>query len=344
MNERYQKDIEDILELPLSWEKLDNKTIFITGATGLIGKAIIDIIMYRNKYKNSNCKIIATSRKISNIKEKFTNYIGNENFVPFEYDVNNLLNINERIDYIINSASNTHPKSYANMPIQTILTNILGLNNLLLFASKNKIQRFVEVTTLEVYGKIDTFNTLIKEDDSGYINCNTLRAGYPESKRVAEALCNAYYEEFNLDFVIARPSRCYGPTVLKDDSKATSQFIRKGLANENIILKSLGNQVFSYCYMMDAASGILAILLNGEVGEAYNITDDKSVITLGNLAKEIAKNCGVKVVRDIPEEVEAKGFSNSEFSVLDTTKLKNIGWKSYTDIYTGINKTINILK
>lgn len=343
-NVRYIEDIEKILNLPIQWSKLDGKTIFITGATGLIGRSIIDIIMYRNKYNNGRCRVIAASRNIDNLHNNFKEYILDDNFIALEYDVNNKLIINEKIDYIINSASNTHPKSYAEEPIQTILTNVIGLNNLLEFSSKNKVERFVEVSTLEVYGKIDNNKVPIKEDEMGYINCNILRAGYPESKRVSEALCNAYYEEFGIDFVIARPSRCYGPTVKSSDSKATSQFIKKGIAKENIILKSEGNQLYSYCYMTDAASGILAIMLNGLSKEAYNITDDKSIITLGGLANIVADICGVKVIKDIPDNIEKKGFSNSEFGVIESQKLKNIGWRALTDIYDGIEKTVEILK
>lgn len=343
-NIEYIKDIEKILNLSIKWEKLDGKTVFITGATGLIGHSIIDIIMYRNKYNNGNCRVIATSRKIDNLYNNFKDYISNDKFVAFEYDVNDKLIINEKIDYIINSASNTHPKSYAEEPIQTILTNVIGLNNLLEFSSKNSIERFVEVSSLEVYGKVEISKEPIKEDDMGYINSNTLRSGYPESKRVSEALCNAYNEEFGIDFVIARPSRCYGPTVKSNDSKATSQFIKNGIEKENIILKSQGNQLYSYCYMTDAASGILAIMLNGISKEAYNIADDKSIITLGELANLVADICGVSVIKDIPESSEKKGFSNSEFGVIDSRKLKGIDWEALTDICDGIKKTITILK
>ena len=185
---------------------------------------------------------------------------------------------------------------------------------------------------------------MFTEDYCGYINCNTMRAGYPESKRCGEALCQAYKSQKGLDIVIPRLTRSYGPTMLMSDTKAISQFIRKGVAGEDIILKSAGTQYYSYTYMADAVSGLLTVLLCGESGEAYNIADIASDIMLKDLAAIIADTAGKQVVFELPDAVEAAGYSTATKARLDGSKLKTLGWKPAYDIRGGLERTISILK
>lgn len=128
------------------------------------------------------------------------------------------------------------------------------------------------------------------------------------------------------------------------DSKAIAQFIKKGLAGEDIILKSAGNQLYSYSYSADAVSGLLTILTQGLDGAAYNIADEKSDITLKDLAELIADYSGTQVVFELPDEKEARGYSMSVKARLDSTKLKNLGWSAHYDIKSGITRTLEILR
>ena len=183
-----------------------------------------------------------------------------------------------------------------------------------------------------------------REESCGYIDCNTLRAGYPESKRCGEALCQAYRKQKGMDIVIPRLTRSYGPTFLETDTKAISQFIKKGVQGEDIILKSAGTQFYSYTYVADAVSGLLTVLLKGEDGEAYNIADESSDITLRDLAELIAGISGKEVRFEIPDAVEAAGYSKATKARLDGHKLQALGWQPQYDIRTGIERTITILK
>jgi nucleoside-diphosphate-sugar epimerase len=171
-----------------------------------------------------------------------------------------------------------------------------------------------------------------------------LRAGYPESKRCGEALCQAYKVQKNLNVGIARLTRSYGPTMLMSDTKAVSQFIKKCIAGENIVLKSAGMQYFSYTYMADAVSGLLWILLVGENGEAYNIAEKHNDIRLKDLASIIARINGKEVVFEQPDAVEAAGYSKATKARLDGHKLLDLGWKPKYDIESGMKRTITILK
>ena len=344
-NLNYIDDVKYVADLDLPWEKLQHKSIMISGATGLIGSMLIDVIMKKN-LDGLNCTVYALGRSKNRMKARFEYCFENSLFQFVEYDVNKKLIWNEmnQVDYVLHFASNTHPMQYATDPIGTITTNIIGVQNLLDFSVEHNVTRFVFASSNEVYGEnrgdVEKFN----EEYCGYINCNTMRAGYPESKRCGEALCQAYKAQKNLDIVIPRLTRSYGPTLLNTDTKALSQFLHNGVAGENIVLKSAGIQYYSYLYVMDSVSGALTVLLKGESGNAYNIADAASDIMLKDLAAIIAKYVGKKVVFEIPEDVESAGYSRATKARIDARKLQQLGWKAKYDIKTGVERTIEILR
>ncbi len=344
----YKQDIKRIIESDfLDFTKLKNSSIMISGASGMIGSCIIDVLMELNSInKEFNCKIFAIGRNEERAKDRFNKYWDNDLFSFIICDVNERITLNDnyKIDYILHLASNTHPKAYATKPIETIVTNIIGTKNLLDFASENNIKRFVFTSSCEIYGENKGDTEKFLEDYCGYINCNTMRAGYPESKRCGEALCQAYISQKNMNIVIPRLPRIYGPTMLMEDSKALSQFIKNGINGEDIILKSDGMQYYSYLYVADAASGILKIMLDGKNGEVYNVASDESDIRLKDLSKIIAEYVGTQVRFELPDEVEKAGFSKATKALLNSNKIEDIGWKANYTIKEGIENTIKILK
>ncbi len=337
----YQEDLNYVSSLPLPWDTFKNRSIMISGATGMFGRFLIDTIMK----KDIGCTIYALGRNEAKAKDKFASYWDSPYFHFVQADINQPLELDvQHIDYIFHAASNTHPVAYATDPIGTITANVLGTYNLLEFASSHACQRFVLASSNEIYGENRGDVEMFTEAYCGYIDSNTLRAGYPESKRCAEALCQAYRKQKDLDVVIARFTRSYGPSLLKTDTKALSQFIRNGLKKEDIVLKSAGTQYYSYTYVADAISGLLTILLCGESGEAYNIADVKSDIMLKDLAAIIAKLAGTQVVFELPDEVESAGFSKATKARLDSTKLQKLGWKAHYSIEEGMERTLEVLR
>lgn len=354
-SELYQSDLAAVTSLDLPWERLSGGCFLISGATGMIGSTLIDVLMKRNREQDLGCHIIALGRSEDKAQVRFDEYLRDDLFTFIKCDINRREDLaraedvysraaESGPDFIFHAASNTHPVAYANDPIGTVMTNITGLNNLLDFASQMGCSRFLFASSNEIYGENRGDTELFDEEYCGYINCNTVRAGYPESKRAGEALCQAYIRQKGLDVVILRFTRSFGPTLLPTDTKALSQFLKKGVAGEDIVLKSKGQQFFSYTYVIDAISGLLSCLLRGTCGEAYNIADISCDITLRDLAQIIAEYAGTKVVFELPDEVEKAGYSTATKARLDSSKLQKLGWKAQFDIKTGVDHTIRILR
>lgn len=345
-NKQYMVDVHNVSRLILPWEKLQNRSIMLSGATGMIGSFLVDVILEKNLSDNLDCTVYALGRNENKANERFAKYINDPHYMFIPYDVKFPLFYEgkEKIDYILHLAANTHPMLYATDPIGTITTNIIGVQNMLEFAVEHNATRFAFASSNEVYGENRGDVEFFDEDYCGYINCNTLRAGYPESKRCGEALCQAYKAQKGLDVVILRLTRSYGPTMLMSDTKAVSQFIKKGITGEDIVLKSAGTQYYSYTYMADAVSGLLYALLCGENGEAYNIAEEQSDIMLKDLAAIIAAMKGKQVVFETPDVVEAAGYSKATKARLDGEKLKKLGWVPRYNIQTGMKRTIDILE
>ena len=248
----------------------------------------------------------------------------------------------EEYDFIIHLASNADPRSYALYPAETIITNMTGTLNVLNYARRHPGCRVLFTSTFEVYGEIPD-RTSLSEEDYGLIDYNQIRSGYPESKRTAELLVRSFVEEYGADAVIARLSSIYGPTMTKGDNKAAAQFIRRAAAGQDIVLKSKGNQRRSYCYVADACAGILTALRRGKAGEAYNVCNPACEITIAELAQIAAKAAGTRVVFDLPDELEQKGFGKAKDSVLRADKLTALGYAPAYSAEKGITVSVSII-
>ncbi len=343
-NVLYMEDVQKVATQPLPWDSLQGRSILLSGSTGLIGSFLIDVLLYRNQHFGLDCTIYALGRKAEKAQKRFGEKYNDIRFI--ECDINKPLVKSEigDVDYVLHLASNTHPVAYATDPIGTITTNIIGTKNMLDFAVEHHAIRSAFASSNEIYGENRGDCELFDENYCGYINCNTMRAGYPESKRCGEALCQAYIRQHGLDITIPRLTRSYGPTMLLSDTKAISQFIKKAINGEDIVLKSAGTQYYSYTYVADAVSGLLTVLLSGQTGEAYNIADEASDIRLKDLANIIAASRGVKVCFEIPDEIEQAGYSKATKARLDSSKLKALGWRAQYDIQHGLERTIEILR
>lgn len=323
-----QEDIAKVAELPYSWEKLNGRTIMISGGTGFIGSFITEVIRYRNEKYEANTKVICLSRR-GGVSDTTVESLKGDITQPVAYD--------GKVDYILHLASNTHPRQYGEDPVGTITTNVIGCDNLLKLTVRKKAV-FLLASSVEIYGQ----GTALPMDEGycGYIDCNKARSGYNEAKRTCEALCQSYKQQYGVDIRIARLARVFGAD-RKADSKAMSQFMAKAVEGEDIVLRSRGNQRFSYCYIADAVSGIMKILFDGVDGEAYNIADEDDGLTLSGYAGYMAGLADKQVLYEIQDDEAA---SKATFALMNTSKLKSIGWCPLYNVKEGIERTYRILR
>lgn len=343
-NTVYSNDLNEISNKILDWNHLINKSVLVTGATGLIGSCIIDLLMYRNMCSNDNIKVYGLGRDKGIASQRFVSFFNSDSFIFLEQDVCKTINIEDNIDYIIHGASNAHPAAYASDPVGTMMSNFFGMYNVLQLSKKNKNAHVLYISSGEVYGESDSTVIALMEDYTGYINHMEVRSCYPISKRATETLCISFSRQYNIDIKIARPCHVYGPTMTSKDSRAISTFIREVLSGNDIVMKSTGAQIRSYCYVMDAVLALMIVLLKGENGSAYNITDKESIVSISEMAHMIAAVAKKKVIVSKPSNSEKKGYTPISQVVLAGDKLEALGWEARTHLQNGIDKTINILR
>lgn len=319
-----------------------NKSFLISGATGLIGTYIVEFLDFLNSSASLNMKIDLISHNYKDACSKFYN-ISNLNIISYDLSDNfDLIPTKNNYDYIISAASNSHPIAYSTDPVGTIKLNLLGNLALLNIAKCNPNSRFILLSTFEIYGpKKEGYLT---EEDWGSIDTKKARSCYPESKRLAETLCYSFARQFGTDITIARLGNIYGPTYQANNSRADAQFFNNGLNGKEIILKSKGTQLRSYCYVADTISGILYILSKSPKFETYNLADMFSIIPIKKFAELVAQKCNVNLSFELPNKIEKEGYSPEINVRLSTQKLNALGWHTCFAIDQGIENTIAQLR
>lgn len=331
----YKDDIYNVATLDLPWDKLSGCNILITGATGLIGSCVVEILM---AHPNKDYHVYASGRNEKRALARFKNYINDAAFHFIKYDVLDPLQSNVDFQYIMHAASNASPNFFVSYPVEIIKSNVYGVCNLIDYGKEHGLKRFLYVSTGEVYGEGD--GRVFTEDYNGYVNLTNPRSCYPSSKRTAETLCVSYGAEYNVDTVIARLSHTYGPHFTESDNRVFAQFLRDVIAGQNIVMKSNGEQYRSWCYVVDCASALLYILLKGENMQAYNVADESSNITIKELADLVAEIGNQKVVFNIPSCAEKSGFNVVTKSIFSVEKLKSLGWNIHGNMKDKMISTI----
>lgn len=343
-----QEDLESIArENFVPWESLKGKTILITGATGLIGSQITRALCSRNRIFNSGIQVIALVRNISKAVALFADLKYRPYFKISSGDVGSPIYINDKVDYIIHTASITSSKDFVTRPVETIETTIQGTRNVLDLARKCSVQGMLYLSSLEVYGTTDPEKTSISEKDSGYIDPLQIRSSYSEGKRMAECLCVSYASEYNVPVKIARLAQTFGTGVDYNDRRVFAEFARDAIEKKDIVLKTKGETVRNYCYTSDAITAILTILVKGAIKEAYNIASRDTEISIADMAEFVCREFSggeSRVVFDIAEDASKLGYNPVVKIQLNTEKLEALGWKARMPLKEMFRRTIESMR
>lgn len=338
----YKEDLNKIFDVVPKIEELKNKKILITGASGLICSTIVDFLINLCDVKKFDVRIYIAARSEKRIRERFGE-VFRENVYYLNYDAEKPIEFDIDVDYIIHGAGNANPRLYFDQPVETMTGNFIGILNLLQYANKHNTKRVLYISSSEVYGEKDKSEPYC-EDDYGFVDILSSRSSYPSAKRASETLCVAYGKEFGVDSVIVRPGHVYGPSAIRTDNRVSTLFAQYASEGKDIVLKSSGKQIRSYCYVVDCASAILTVLCNGISGEAYNISNKNSIISIRQLAELCCEVGGIKLIIERPSEEELSVFNPMDNASLSSSKLERLGWTGIFDAQTGIAHTIRILR
>ena len=343
-NKCWIADIDKILEVIPELDSLAGKSVMITGAAGLVCSSIVDVLFRYNDTHKEKIRILAAGRWHKEMFDRFQEMTNRTDFVYVSYDASKTDNVFDvHADYIIHGASNASPNMITNEPVETMLSNFLGMKNLLDYAKQQGTRRLLYISSSEVYGKKEDSRPY-RENQYGYIDLLQPRNSYSVGKRSAETLCVSYADEYGVESVIVRPGHIYGPTASPYDKRVASAWAYSVAKGEDIIMKSDGSQIRSYCYCLDCASAILKVLLCGQDCHAYNISNPDSIITIKEMAEILAKSGSVRLRSEMPTDEEQKSFNPMHNSSLEGTSLLALGWHGCFDAETGFGHTVRILK
>lgn len=343
---------DKILQEDLEWiankeKNLENCTILVTGATGLIGSQIVKALLCKNRLKNSNINVIALVRSKEKVEKVFEDVLERENLKFIYGDILKTLDIEEKVDYIIHTASMTSSRDFVNRPVETIESVVYGTNNVLKLAKNKKVKQVIYLSTMEVYGVGDWDHEKVTEKQLGYIDVLEPRSSYPEGKRLAENLCASYWSEYGVPVKIARLAQTFGSGISEEESRIFAQIGRSIINKKDIILHTKGDSINNCCYTRDVVYALLLLINRGKNGEAYTITNEEACMSILDMAKLTAEKISenqVKVVIDIPKDISSYGYAPKKTIKLSSKKIQDLGWKAEIELEEAYRRMIESMK
>ena len=340
----WQEDLDRSLQTIPEISELEGQSVLLTGVGGLICSAVADLLIRYNETHKSPVTVYAAARSEAKIRERFGENAERDWFRFTPYDAGAEPDqLPAEISYIIHGASNASPDRIVKEPVETMVSNFIGLRNLLEYGRTHGCRRLLYISSSEVYGKKENADPY-RDGEYGYIDLLNPRNSYSVGKRAAETLCVSYAAEYGTDPVIVRPGHIYGPTASARDARVSSAWAYDAAAGKDIIMKSDGAQLRSYCYCLDCASAILKVLLRGESEHAYNISNPDSIISIRKMAEILAGVAGIQLRTERPTEAERKAFNPMSNSSLESGSLQRLGWNGCFDAETGFAHTVQILR
>ena len=342
-NRIIQDDLAFIAGAQLPWEQLAGKTVFVTGANGFLPSYMVKTLIYLNAHKNLDIRIVGLVRSKKNAMERFGDDVKSGHLTLVVQDVCDPIICNIDVDYIVHAASQASPKYFGADPVGTLSANVLGTYNLLELARKKNVIGFLYFSSGEVYGEVSEDKIPTKEDDYGYVDPTNVRSCYAESKRMGENMCISWHHQYGIPAKIVRPFHTYGPGMSFSDGRVFADFVSDVVNERDIVMKSDGSAIRTFCYLADAVSGFFTVLLKGQSGQAYNVSNDKGEISIIDLAETIISlfpERSIKVIKK--KDAYLKGYLKSGITRTrpDIGKICSLGWQPQYSIRNGFERTI----
>ena len=327
-----KQDISDFVKRCTYWEQFRDKRILVTGATGLIGSILTDCLIALEEKYDLGLSIYCVCRNKEKAQKRF------DATLPFVHLVSlaDLQSIksdttSDGLHYIIHTAAPTTSSFFTQMPVETFEGVVSLTKEVLEMSRVFKITSLVYLSSLEMYGEIYDDANLVTESTQGYINPLSARSSYSMGKRAAECLCYAYYSEYNTPVKIARLAQTFGAGVSESDNRVFAYIAKTAMNEGDVVLSTKGDSKKNYCYTIDAVDAIFRILLFGQDGEAYNVGNRQTYISVKEMAELVMKTISPKS-SVIVGKGDVSCYPPSSKIKMATDKLENLGWEPHYDL------------
>ena len=334
-----QSDLEAVWHR-VAIDSFQGKSMLITGANGLMAMYMLFAFAYAVEHLGLHVRIVATSRNLSGLKSRYALFLDKSWFEIAEWDVAEPLSRNHDVDYIFHFAGDSSPYHIATDPVGILKANLLGTVNVCEFAVKNNADKIVFASTREVYGA-HAKREMLDETSFGVIDPLNPRSCYPESKRVAESVMEAYHLQHGLDYAVARIAHCYGPGMrLENDGRIMADVIAGALNYGLIILRSDGRALRSFCYVTDAIVALLIIAADNTGIRAFNLANETEEIAISDLARLVADLHGECEVTIENTDIDKGLYCAYQRVPLDCSRLEGLGWHPEVCLTDGLKRVI----
>ena len=338
-------DMEDIYSRNIEYSRLKGKTILITGAYGMLASELVYFLIYLNEEKNYDIKIVVAVRNKEKLRNRFGEFCDKDYFATYLKSLDEKMDIDFHIDYIIHAASLASPQYYELYPVDVLKPNVLGTYHLLEYSCKNRISGFLLFSTGDIYGKLQVEGEIV-ENIGGYTDTLDIHSCYGESKRMAETMCKAFAVQYNVPAKIARIFHTYGPTMdVENDPRVFASFVSNIMRSEDIVMHSSGNAKRSFCYITDAVAAYIKILLDGETSEAYNVCNSKEFLSIKELAELLVRIFPEKSLKVATKERKGNYIESraSNEMVPSNRKVRKLGAEFRISCEEGFKRVISYL-
>lgn len=325
-------DIEAIVSHHLPWERLSGRQVLVTGASGFLGSYFVRTLLslHRLGKVSMPLRVLAMVRDTDRAAARFDDLLQEPGFQLMQWDLKSIAVPDiRRSEYVIHAASQASPRFYGIDPVGTILPNAVGTAALLeALRQENKAEGLLFVSSSEVYGTV-VDDVSLTETHYGVVDPTAVRACYAESKRLGEALCVAWHQQYGIPTYIVRPFHTYGPGLLPEDGRVFSDFAFNVIRGQNIVMKGDGSARRAFCYVSDAVAGFFSVLLKGTPGLPYNVANpaaELSVLELAELLVGLYPGKGLVIERRNASDGTNYVPSTYVRLIPDVARLVSLGW------------------